>query len=227
MTKSLRSLALAGAGAVLLSACGVLNALIPDQNVPEGVLGIGTAGVDVALAADPGPASIGAAQVVTVTEFSGTLAVDAITVDAIDELPDFVEAAAITETVALGDAVQIQYPTGGEVGTFTLTGLSIGGSVTISGTAIPLPALDSGALAVEFGGENCVDDTCTYTTADNVPEFDVALAAAAVEAYSDLLKLGGTVDVEIVVTATLQAPGLPADATLTVTLESLGAVIEF
>ena len=227
MTKTFRSLALAAAGAVFVSACGALNALIPDQSIDGGIFGIGTAGVDVELTAAVDDAAVGGAQLVTVTEFTGSLAVDSVAVDAIDELPDFVEAAAITETIALGDSIVVTYPTSGPATSFTLTGLAFTGSVTISGTEYAFPVLSLDGLDVLFDGPTCSDGVCTYGTASNLPEFDVALVAAAVDAYSALLQNGGTVGVELTVTATLAAPGLAADATVVVTLESLGALIEF
>lgn len=227
MTKTIRSLALAATGAVLLSACSVLSGLIPDQDVAEGVLGIGTAGVDVPLEADLGVSDVGAAQLITTTFFTGTLGVPAVDVEAIDELPDFVEAAAITETIALDNSVVVTYPTTVEAASFTLTALEITGALTISNNVYPLPVLSSSGLSVVFGSPVCVAGVCSYTTASNLPEFDVALAAAAVDAYSALLQAGGTIGVEVTVTATLADPGLAADAEVVVTLESLGAVIEF
>lgn len=227
MTKTIRSLALAAVGAVFLSACGALNALIPDQSIDGGILGIGTAGVDVELAAAVDAAAVGGAQVVTVTEFTGSLEVNTVPVEAIDELPDFVEAAAITETIALGDSVVVTYPTTGPAASFTLTGLAVNGSVTISGTEYAFPVLSVDGLAVLFDGPVCAAGVCTYGTASSLPELDVALVSAAVDAYSALLQNGGTVGVELTVTATLAAPGLAADATVVVTLESLGALIEF
>ena len=228
MTKTIRSLALAVAGAVLLSACGALNALIPDQDVPGGVLGIGNAGVDVELVAGVQDAGIGAEQITfNATVFTGTLAIDAVDVDAIDELPDFVEAAAITETVTLDNSVVVTYPTTASLESFTLNELAVTGSVTISGTTYEFPVLTADGLAVLFANPVCADGVCSYTTASNLPEIDVALAAAAVDAYSALLQGGGSIGVSVTVTATLDAPGLAADAAVVVTLESLGAVIEF
>lgn len=227
MTKTIRMLALAVVGAAVLSACGMLNALIPDQDVPEGVLGIGSAGVQVPLEADVSTTGIGAAQFVSATVFTGTFDLGSVDVDAIDELPDFVEADAITETIALGDSIEVTYPTGNEVASFTLTELSVTGSITISDTEYALPVLTADGLAVLFGDADCLGTVCTYGTASNLPELDVALVAAAVDAYAALLKDGGTVSAQMTVTATLDAPGLAADATVVVTLESLGAVIEF
>lgn len=225
MTKTIRSLVLAVAGTVLLSACSALNAFIPDQDVPGGVLGIG-AGVDVELTADAGPAGIGAAQL-TATVFTGTLTVPSVDVEAVEDLPNFVEAAAITETVTLDDSVVVTYPTTGSAASFTLTELAVAGSITISGTEYAFPVLTVDGLAVLFENPDCTPaGVCTYATASNLPEIDVALAAAAVDAYSALLQGGGTIGVEVTVTATL-ATGIPADAEVVVTLESLGAVIEF
>lgn len=228
MTRTLRHLTLAALVVALVSGCSVLSGLIPDQTIDDGVLGIGTAGVQVTLEADVEPTSaVGGAQLVTVTVFTGSLGVADVDVPSIDALPSFVVADAITETIALGDSVEVVYPTGGVADSFTLTALEVGGTVTISGATYPLPTLAATGLAVVFGDASCVLDTCTYGTASNLPEFDVELAASAVAAYSALLKDGGTISATIVVTATLAAPGLAADAQVTVTLESLGAVIEF
>ena len=177
---------------MFLSACGALNALIPDQTIEGGILGIGTAGVDVELSAAVDDAAVGGAQLITVTEFTGSLEVDSVPVEAIDELPDFVEAAAITETIALGDSVVVTYPTTGPAASFTLTGLAVNGSVTISGTEFAFPVLSVDGLAVLFDGPTCAGDVCTYGTASSLPELDVALVAAAVDAYSALLQNGGT-----------------------------------
>lgn len=227
MTKTIRSVALAVAGATLLSACGLLNALIPDQDISEGILGIGSAGVQVPLEADVATTGIGAAQFVSATVFTGTFDLGTVDVDPIDGLPDFIDADAITETIALGDSVEVTYPTGNEVDSFTLTELSVTGSITISNTEYALPVLTADGLAVLFEDVDCVGTVCTYGTASDLPELDVALVAAAIDAYAALLQDGGTVTAELTVTATLDAPGLAADATVVVTLESLGAVIEF
>jgi hypothetical protein len=227
MTKTIRSVALAVAGAALLSACSVFNALIPDQDVAEGVLGIGTAGVQVPLAADVELTGIGGAQLITVTEFTGTLAIDSVDVEAIEDLPDFVEAAAITETVTLGDTVVVTFPTDGAAVPFTLNELAVTGSVTISGATYAFPVFTASDLEVLFTDAVCADGVCTYGTASGLPEIDVEIAAGAVAAYSALLQGGGTIAAELTVTATLDAPGLAADAQVVVTIESLGAVIEF
>lgn len=227
MTKTIRSFVLAAAGAVVLSACGVLNALIPDQTIAEGVLGIGTAGVAVTLAADVEPTGIGAAQSISVTEFKGTLAIDSVEFEAIDELPGFVRAAAITETLTLGKGIVVTYPTTASANSFKLTELAVTGSVTISNTEYAFPVLTADGLEVLFENPICADGACAYTTASNVPEFDVVLAAAAVTAYSALLQNGGTIGVALTVSATLDAPGLAADAEVVVMIKSLGAVIEF
>jgi hypothetical protein len=226
MTKTTRSLALAVAASFLLSACGLLNTLIPDQTIEDGVLGIGAAGIQIPLDAEPGAAGIGVAQL-TATVFSGTFDVDAVPVDAVEGLPAFVDAAAITETIALGDSVEVTYPTTGPAESFTLVELEIAGTVTISSVVYPLPTLVEDGLSVVFSNPDCTAGVCTYDTASGLPEFDVALVAAAVAAYSALLQDGGTIAADVTVTATLDAPGLAADATIVITLESLGAVIEF
>ena len=231
MTKTFRTLALALAGAFALSACGALSGLIPDQTISGGVLGV-AGGVDVTLEAEgAGTAALAPAAGADATVWVGTVT-GSTTIDAIAELPSFVNASTITETVALGNSIVVTHP-GTDTGPFTVTGLAVGGTVTIGGTAYALPAgIGVTGLSVLFADPLCVSDggnqVCTYTTASNVPEVEVALAANQVAAFSALLKgSGGEVSASLTVTVTLAGPGLPDDASVVVTLESLDAVVSF
>lgn len=227
MTKTIRSLPIAIAAALSLSACALLNAFIPDQFIADGVLGIGATGIAIPLAADVGATGVGAAQVGGATVFSGTVGVDAVDIEPVDDLPPYVEAARITETLALGDTIVVTYPTSVPVDALTLTALSLTGSVTISGTEHAFPVSTEAGLSVVFDEPTCDDGACAYTTANVLPEFEVAFARAAVAAYGSLLRDGGSIAAELSATATLAAPGLAEDVLVIVSIRSLGAVIEF
>ena len=231
MTQIIRSLALAAAGAVLLSACGALNALIPDQTIDGGVLGAGD-GVPVTLEAQGvGTTAIAPAAGADATVWVGSLVASS-TIEAIAEIPEFVDPADITETIALGDTVVVTHPLT-PTGAFTLTGIALGGTITLDGTQFALPAgIAVTGLSVVFDDPSCVasgdDQVCTYQTASGVPELEIPFAANQVAAFADLLKgVGGDVDVDLTVTVTLAEPGLPDDASVLITLESLDAVVEF
>jgi hypothetical protein len=225
MMKSVRSVALVAVGAFALSACG-LGALIPDQTVNGGVLGLG-GGVEVELSAAPVTPSV---VQVFATTWVGTID-KTFTLAGIDlNVP--VNPAAITETIVLGNTIVVRNPDAG-TGPFTVTGLLIGGSFTVGGQVFPVPpGVGAANLSVLFDNSICAEDgedwVCTYTTAQNVPSIDLEFLSNQVQAYWNMLKgLGGDVSVNLTVTVTLANPGLPAGATVTVTLASAGATIEF
>jgi hypothetical protein len=230
MRKSVRSVALLVVGAFALSACGFLSGLVPDQTIAGGVLGLGD-GVEVDLS--PSVLTVSAVEASTVTTWVGTLQAS-VTLDGLAgiDLPNLVSPAAITERIVLGDTVVVRNPAA-DAGPFTLTGLVLGGTVTVDGLSFPVPA-SAGVtgLVVPFGDPTCVSDgeerVCTYTTAGSVPGVEVAFLPNQVQAYWNLLRSsGGTVAVDLIVTVALAAPGLPLGATVTVTLVSGGATIEF
>ena len=228
MSKTVSSLALALGAALLLSACGLLAGLVPDQELPDGVLGLG-GGVQVALE----PQGLNSAIEVTQTEtiWIGTIE-ETLALDALTGIPNAVSPDGITETIELGDAVVVRNPAS-PTGPFTVTGLALGGTFTIGTTTYNVPAgLSVDGLAVAFADPVCVDDEgvqeCTYTTASNLPSLDVVFTTPQVAAYWNLLRTsGGNVSVDLTVTVTLADPGLPSTATVIVTIDSGGATITF
>jgi hypothetical protein len=225
MMKSLRSMALVVVGAFALSACG-LGALIPDQEVSGGVLGLGS-GVDVVLTG--GGVAVTAVEASAVTTWVGTFQ-KSFTLDGIGlNVP--VSPAGLTETIELGDTIVVRNPTA--TGAFTVTGFQIGGTFTVGAQQFNVPAgAGVSGVAIVFANPTCVavgeGQACTYTTAQNVPSFDLEFLQAQVQAYWNLLKsAGGTVSIDLTVTVTLAEPGLPATATATVELVSGGATVEF
>ena len=229
MSRTIRSVALVAGAALALSACG-LGGLIPDQEVPDGVLGLG-GGVQVELV--PGGAGPSIDVTPTATTWVGTIEasfdLDGLTGG---NIPNVVSPDAITETIELGDSLVVRNP-GFVTGPFTVTGLAIGGTITVGGQTLGVPAnLAVTGLQVLFDGPTCVpdagDEVCTYTTASSPPSLDLAFTPQQVAAYWSLLRAdGGTVSVDLTVTVTLEAPGLPTAATVTVTIDSGGATIEF
>ncbi len=228
MKQTVRNLILVVVGAAALTACGVLNAFVPDQEVAGGVLGLGD-GVDVVLA--PAQAAVTTLAGTPVTTWVGSID-ETVGLDALDaDLPDAIEPAALTETIQLGDTVVVTHPET-PTGSFTVTGVAIGGTFALGGATFNVPAgLSVDGLNVVFDDPTCVGDavqTCTYTTASGLPELNLAFAASQVQAYWDLLTgIGGDVSVDLTVTVTLAPDGLPSDATVTVTLDTLGATIAF
>jgi hypothetical protein len=230
MTRTVRSVALVAGAALTLSACGLLAGLIPEQEVPGGVLGLG-GGVQVELEASGVGPSIDVTP--TTTTWVGTLTrtfdLDALT----GSIPNVVSPDAITETIELGDTIVVRNP-GFATGPFTVTGLALGGTFALGGQTFGVPAnLAVTGLDVLFEDPDCVDDAadlvCTYTTvASSPPSLVLAFTPQQVAAFWSLLSAnGGAVSVDLTVTVTLQAPGLPTAATVTVTIDSGGATIEF
>jgi hypothetical protein len=228
MLKSVRSVALVAVAAFALSACGLLSSFIPPQEIDGGVLGLG-GGVDVALTP---PVTTASLQTLARTTWVGTLT-ESFALDGLGaDIPNFVSPKGLAESIDLGDTIVVRNAF--DTGEFTVTGLQLGGTFTVGTTTYPLPA---GAvvtgLSVLFDDPVCVDAAaggreCTYTTAQNVPSVGVQLLQSHVQAYWNLLKAGGgTVSANLTVTVTLANPGLPEDATVTVTLESAGATISF
>jgi hypothetical protein len=227
MLRNLRSLVLVVAGAALLSACGLLNAFIPDQEIASGVLGIPAGGTDVTLTAAAEAAGVATAQAdatVFVGELTGSASVDAL------DVPGFVEADTISETVTLGNEVVVRHASA--TGPFTVTAIQVAGDVTIGNATLPLPGgIGVSGLSLLLSDPTCVADAaeqvCTYGLLSGIPEVDIALSAAQVAAFTNVLKNGGDVSVDATVTMTLAGPGLPAAASITITLETLGATITF
>jgi hypothetical protein len=230
MSHAVRSVALTVVVAALLSACGLVSGLIPDQELEEGVLGLG-GGVVVTL--EPTGVDPSIDIVPTATTWVGTVE-ETVEIDALD-VPNVVSPDAITEAIELGGTIEVRDPAFavGDYATFTVTGLALGGTFTIGGATYDVPdGLAVDGLAVVFANPDCADvagvQVCTYTTASGLPSLDLAFTPQQVAAYWALLSAsGGVVSVDLTVTVTLAQPGLPSTATVLVTIGSGGATIEF
>lgn len=245
MAKKLRTLTLLLATALALSACGLVNRLIPDQQVADGVLGIGADGVPVTLSGEAGPSDLAAPMAPgDTTTFVAEFDVPEEIIDAIEALPGWVQASGIEETITLDDEVQVVFA--GEFAdeadlhpdhlAFTLTALHVSGHLTIDGNQYNLPAVSEAGLNVTFSdpvgfsydaGANAT--TVSYATASGLPELDIDFGnnPQLLQAFSGLVKDGGSLTAHLRVEATLSTPGLPASADIVIHLRSVGATISF
>lgn len=246
MVKKLRTLVSLVMVAAVLSACGMLNAFLPDVKEEGGVLGLGAAGQSVALSPDLGPAGLIAAPAADGAEtvFSGPLVLGPASIDPIEGAPGWVRIANIVEGIVMDSTLEVVYsgevsgvgdlPEGTE--TFTLTELVISGHLVIDGETYVLPTV-RGEGQVVFGDPGdfdyrVLDDASSvfYTTADDLIAMSVSLnsgpTAGLMNAISQVFKEGGTVSAELQIEATLAEPGLPARE-IVLTLKSLGATISF
>jgi hypothetical protein len=229
MPRALRFVAIAVGATLVLSACG-LAGLIPDQELADGVLGLG-GGVTVELAAE------GAGTTIDITPTAVTWVGSIVKTFDLDglaggDIPNLVSPDGITETIELGDTIVVRNP-GSATGPFVVTGLALGGTFTVGGQAFAVPAgLAVDGLAIPFASPDCVEvegvQECTYATLAESPSLDLAFLSSQVTAYWNLLRgSGGAVTVNLTVTVTLDEPGLPATATVVVTIASAGATITF
>lgn len=245
MVKQLRSLVLLSAASLLLAACGALNAFIKDQEVEGGVLGLGGDGHAFSLSAEPTPSGVAAPHApayatvfVAVEELSGDF--DPPTT----EIPGWVKIASIGETLTLDDEVQVvlfgefeDVTELDDLESFTLVGLDVSARLFMNDVLIgSTPTFGAGPIDVAFGDPSIVSidgghTTVSYQSATvNSASIPVGFTAAtqwALDAYTELVRSGGSFAVEFTITATLDAPGLPADAAIVVTIKSLGATIKF
>ncbi len=230
MHRSLRPIVAVLSLTLFLAGCGWLNALIPDQDV-AGFLGLGGDGTEIELtAASTTTTGVAPAAGDPTTVFVGSVE-GTYDVAALADPPAFVVVAAITETVTLGDTVVVRHP-GSPTGDFVVSAVALSGSVSVDGTSYDIPAgAGRAGLNVAFSDPSCLTDVdvhvCTYETASNLPDVEVSFSEDQIEAFSDLLRNGGEVSADLTVTLTLEGPGLPDDATITITVIGEGAVVEF
>lgn len=245
MAKKLRTLTLLLAVSLALSACGLINRLVPDHEVADGVMGIGAAGMPVTLSGSPLPSDLASPNAPgDTTTFVAEFDVPEEVIDAVSGLPGFVQASGIEETITLDDEVQVVFA--GEFAdaadlhpdhlTFTLTALHVSGHLTIDDNQFNLPPVSRAGLNVTFSDPTAFSydadanaTTVSYATASSLPELDVDFGdnAQLLQAFSDLVKEGGSLTAHLRIEATLSTPGLPASADIVVNLRSLGATISF
>lgn len=247
MVKQLRSIALLSAGSLLLAACGALNAFIDDQEVPGGVLGLDAPGHAFSLGAEPGPSGLAAphAPASNITTFVAVEQLSGEFDPPTTAIPGWVKIAGINETLVLDDQIQVvlvgEYDEAEVLksfGSFTLTRLDVAAKLFMNGVNIgSTQTFGTGLIDVEFsdpsivstaGGNTTVSYHSATASSASIPvSFTGAGAQWALDHYTDLVKSGGPYALEFTITATLKAPGLPEDAAIVVTIESMGATITF
>ncbi len=243
MVKQLRSLVLLSAASLLLAACGALNAFIPDQEVPGGVLGFGEDGQVVEFGAEASPSGLLTPSAMgDSTTFVAQIQLGHEFDPPEEDIPNWVQIGGIEETITLDDEVQVVFvgdftidTLPEEYSSFTLVGLQLSAQLSISGSVVySSPTYGAGALSVVFGGAQVVASgagttTVSYTTVSNLPRIDVDLSQSKplLQQLTNLVKHGGGLVADITLTAELFEPGLPSDAAILVTVKSLGATIEF
>lgn len=242
MKQQLRTLALVLGGALVLSACGLIGNLIPEQEVPDGLLGADGEQVTLSSAAVPGGDPVGPNAPGDVNTFEADVDLPPVELAPLD-VPGFIQAQDIVETLTLENSVQVVFD-GTFAGPgdlhpdhldFTLSVLAVSGSVAIAGNDYTLDTVTVGDLGVVFedpSGFETEDGSTsvTYTTtSSNLPEveFDLGENSALLSALSQVLRDGGEIAASLRIVATLASEGLPPSAQIVVTLDSLGATIRF
>jgi hypothetical protein len=226
----MRNVAAVVAGVVLVVALSACSGLVPD--IPVDDL-FGLDGQQVDLAAGPAVLAEGDGTVFTGT-VNGQLASDGI------ELPPFVlgavNARRLYERITIASELELRsLPNGVQPAAFTIVGASLELDVKQNGTTIASPsasvALGSGVLASPSGDCQVVgaELVCPYFVVLDpaTQSLELELTGQQAAALFDVIKSGGTLDVEGSYALTLAEPGIAGSKTLRVTLVSLGGAIEF
>lgn len=209
--------------AVALGSCGLLNELIPDQEFASGLLGIGE-GLEIELAASAGTsrASVTPSQSGG-TVFSGSFAGgDVIEGDA--SIPSWVRAKSVTDTVYLDRTLEANI----DVAQFIVTNLGFAGTFSIEGQEYPIPFSPPVTdLALTFERRGCAGNWCTFEATAEPPVFRITLTKPQVSAFSNVIKNGGAIEVDVTVTMTVGSPALPGGSVAGVVVMTNGAVVKF
>ena len=218
-----------GAAVAVVVLAGACSELIPPVEVTN-LFGID--GVPIDLVAAGGAVETSALPVGT--SFEGTIS-GSVTSEGFD-LPAFINASLLEESVAIGAGVQVTVP--GEDARAVLTDFAmesgqISLQVRVDGTLL---ATASGVgtfdppLEVTLGTCSYVTNTvCSYTAAVDVEAHAivVSVSAAAANAVFEAMQEGATLDITGTYAVTLEEPGLTQSAIVRVTLETSGGSISF
>lgn len=216
--------------ALVLSACGLVNSLIPDQSVTDP---LGLNGTSVTMSAPSTPA-LGAQLVVTTTTLSGAFNGSFGDFDA-SSIPSGVHPSGFAAPIDVAATASIATATPGSLPTsFSVTGVTLDltvkdGSGAPSFTLSP-PFSNTGTL-LTFTQTACTASSCDYSVAAG-PDLGSALIALSLSS-SDVATLwqivtGGnaTNTAQGSITVTVDQ-GLPADSALTVQLVSPTGTLTF
>ena len=231
MTRFVRSLTILVAGALLLSACGLIP--LPGPVEVDTAFGFGD-GVPVELTAVAAEfAAVAPALVPLATDFSGpfneVFVVDSADIPSI--LKTLVRIQGVSETITLGSVITVTNPTQTTFpAEFTVSDASISGLNVYRGTTKVVGPLDfAGIAGAEFeyvASGACVDSfTCTYAADFPVDLMELGVSGGVATSLAKAIADGGTFRVEGTFAIVID-PGLPADATASAVIVGTGAFIE-
>jgi hypothetical protein len=227
--RRMRTWFLGGAVVAVLTMVGACSQFVPP--IPVDDL-FGLDGLQVDLVGSGGAVSTMAGP--KTTAFSGSLSafVDS---DGFD-VPAFINAALMQESVVIGANVQITVlgeDARSELTDFTLTGGQIALQVRVDGTLIATAsgsATFSPALALTRGDcSYALNTVCTYVASVNADQHAIVVTATAASAKAvfDAMRDGETLEVSGTFSVTLGEPGLTNSAIVRVTLNTKDGSIKF
>lgn len=228
MTKAIRSLALAAAGALLLSACGGFIPLSEPIEV-ETAFGFSD-GIGVELEA---PAATGIATAQTGATYTDSID-ETFTIDAAD-VPSILAGAVridgVSETLSLDSNITVS--TVGESdfpASFTASGATLSDlTIVRNGATIlgPLSFTGFASASMTYTATGACDGvtSCTYAATAEVDLLEIGLTAAAANNYAKTIIQGGTYRVTADFGVDVD-PALPAGATISAVVVGTGALIE-
>lgn len=218
-----------GAAVAVVVLVGACSNLIQPVDV-DNLFGIDGVLVDLtATVAEVGPLALD-----NETSFAGTVSGSVVS-EGFD-LPAFINASLMEESVVIGANVQVTVP--GEdaralLGDFSLVGgtlslqVRVDGSLiaTASGAATFTPPLDVTQVSCSYA----VDTVCSYTADVSAADHAIVVSASAASANAvfEAMQNGETLDVTGTYSVTLASPGLTGSAVVRVTLNTAGGTIAF
>ncbi len=228
MNRMLKSLALAAASTVVLSACGGLIPLTEPVEV-ETAFGFG-GGIGVELEApaptDVAPAQAGATYAGPIDE---TFTIEAADVPSI--LTGLVRIDGVSETLSLDSAITVETATASDFpASFTASDATLSDLTIIRNGATILGPLSftgfaSASMTYTAAGVCEGVTSCTYAATTQVDLLEIGLTAAAASNYAKTIIQGGTYRVTADFALDVD-PALPGGATVSAVVVGTGALIE-
>lgn len=184
--KTLKLAALAGAAALLLSACSMLNALVPDQPVTD-ALGLDGQAVTLTPVA---PAALGTAAAASEFRDAGLSATFA-DLD-VSQVPAGIQPSALEQEIGLGATLTVTFADGAaQPDALTVTGMDVdltladaGSSLSVVGSVTDLDA--------SFAKDACTGSVCTYALSTSAtPAMTLELADLVFDLAYEIMTTGG------------------------------------
>ncbi|MFO8150868.1 MAG: hypothetical protein R6T93_11275 [Trueperaceae bacterium] len=218
-----------GAAVAVVVLAGACSNLIPPVEV-NNLFGIDGVPIDLTAAS----VGVGASALPNGTSFEGTVSGSVVS-EGFD-LPAFINASLLEESVVIGADVQVTVPGEDARGVLTDFAMEAGQlslQVRVDGTLIAtasgVGAFDA-PLALTRGACSFVVDTvCSYAAAVSLEDHAivVTVTAASANAVFEAMQEGATLEMTGTYGVTLSEPGLTESAVVRVTLETSGGSISF